>query len=231
MGAQTKTIAIVGGTGPMGSGLALRWANAGYRIVLGSRDGGRGHSAGKKIRGVLGPQVVVSSATNAEAVTSADTVVMCVPFVAQALTLKALRPFWRKGTVLIDVTVPLASAVGGRATEMLGVPAGSAAEQALQLVPGDVRVCAAFHHIGAHHLGAMERSLDGDVLLCGNDRDARAIAGELVTAIPQLRPIDVGPLRRARLIEPLTALLIGINSRFKIPATGIRITGLPENSQ
>ena len=225
---QTPTIAIVGGTGPMGHGLALRWAQSGYRIVLGSRDAERAATAAAGIRETLGAAARVEGATNAEAVAAASTVAFCVPFAAHARTLQGLRSAWRAGSVLVDVTVPLAVAVGGRPTDMLGLPAGSAAEQAAQLTPQGVRVCAAFHHISAAHLRDLDHALEGDVLLCGNDRAARATVRALVEAIPRLRPVDVGPLRRARLLEPLTALLIGINVRYKVPGAGIRITGLPE---
>ncbi len=225
---ERQTIAIVGGTGPMGHGLALRWAQAGYRIVLGSRDAERAAAAAAGIRETLGAAARVEGAANDEAVAAASTVALCVPFAAHARTLQGLRSAWREGSVLVDVTVPLAVAVGGRPTDMLGLPAGSAAEQAAQLTPRSVRVCAAFHHISAAHLRDLDHALDGDVLLCGNDRAARAIVRALVAAIPRLRPVDVGPLRRARLLEPLTALLIGINGRYKVPGAGIRITGLPE---
>ena len=224
---QTPTIAIVGGTGPMGHGLALRWAQSGYRIVLGSRDAERAATAAAGIRETLGAAARVEGATNAEAVAAASTVALCVPFAAHARTLQGLRSAWRAGSVLVDVTVPLAVAIGGRPTDMLGLPAGSAAEQAAQLTPQGVRVCAAFHHISAAHLRDLDHALEGDVLLCGNDRAARATVRALVEAIPRLRPVDVGPLRRARLLEPLTALLIGINVRYKVPGAGIRITGLP----
>ena len=225
---QQQTIAIVGGTGPMGHGLALRWAQSGYRIVLGSRDAERAAAAAAGIRQTLGAAALVEGATNAEAVAAASTVALCVPFAAHARTLQGLRSAWRAGSVLVDVTVPLAVAIGGRPTDMLGLPAGSAAEQAAQLTPQSVRVCAAFHHISAAHLRDLDHALEGDVLLCGNDRAARAAVRALVEAIPRLRPVDVGPLRRARLLEPLTALLIGINVRYKVPGAGIRITGLPE---
>ena len=225
---QQQTIAIVGGTGPMGHGLALRWAQSGYRIVLGSRDAERAAAAATGIRDTLGAAAVVEGTTNAEAVAAASTVALCVPFAAHARTLQGLRSAWRDGSVLVDVTVPLAVAVGGRPTDILGLPAGSAAEQAAQLTPQGVRVCAAFHHISAAHLRDLDHALEGDVLLCGNDRAARATVRALVEAIPRLRPVDVGPLRRARLLEPLTALLIGINVRYKVPGAGIRITGLPE---
>ena len=222
-----QTIAIVGGTGPMGHGLALRWAQAGYRIVLGSRDTERAARAAADIRETLGAAARVEGATNATAVAAASTIALCVPFAAHARTLRGLRSAWQEGSVLVDVTVPLAVAVGGRPTDMLGLPAGSAAEQAAQLTPPSVRVCAAFHHISAAHLRDLDHALDGDVLLCGNDRAARTTVRALVEAIPGLRPVDVGPLRRARLLEPLTALLIGINARYKVPGAGIRITGLP----
>ena len=213
----------------MGSGLALRWALAGHRILLGSRSVARARDMADRLNQIAGSGASVEGVQNTDAVAGADVAVLCVPFAAHAATLRSLRPSWRDGMVLVDVTVPLAAAVGGSATEVLGVPAGSAAEQAARLVPASVRVCAAFHHIGAAHLHDPAHDLEGDVLLCGNDRAARAVVADLVRAIPRLRPIEVGPLRRARLIEPITALLISVNARYKVMGAGIRITGLPES--
>ena len=147
---ERQTIAIVGGTGPMGQGLALRWAQAGYRVVLGSRDAERAAVAAAGIRETLGDSVQVEGATNAEAVAAASTVALCVPFAAHARTLQGLRSAWREGSVLVDVTVPLAVAVGGRPTDMLGLPAGSAAEQAAQLTP---RQRAGLRGVSSHQRG------------------------------------------------------------------------------
>jgi len=143
-----RNIAIVGGTGPQGSGLALRWARAGQRVIIGSRDAARAQQKAAEIASQTGNQNVAGAA-NAEAVGAADTIVLTVPFPAQAQTLKDLKSALRPGFILIDTTVPLASTLGGRATRVLGVWQGSAAQQAAEVVPKGVLVAAAFQNIGA----------------------------------------------------------------------------------
>src|SRR6201993_1340223 len=142
-------IAIVGGTGPEGSGLALRWARAGESVVIGSRDGERARAAAAQIAEKTGALGSVEGVENAIAVKMCDTVVLTVPFAGQADLLKQLKPSFRQGTVLIDATVPLAAAVGGRATRILGFGQGSAAEQAAEIVGKNVAVAAAFHSLSA----------------------------------------------------------------------------------
>jgi len=226
--AEPGRIAILGGTGPEGSGLALRWARAGLAVVIGSRDVARAEAAAEQTRSRIGGTAQVSGAENSAAVADADTVLLAVPFAAQMDTLKAVRGSLRAGQVLIDITVPLATAVGGRATQLLGLWEGSAAEQVAGAVPDGVHVVAAFHNVSAVHLDDLEHPLDCDVLLCGQDRGAKARVARLVEAIPGARSVDAGPLSSARIVEGLTALLIGINIRYKVPGAGIRITGLPD---
>lgn len=151
---------------------------------------------------------------------------LSVPFVSQAGTLRSVRDALRPGTVLLDVTVPLAAAVGGRATRTLIVPQGSAAQQAQELVPADVVVVSGLHTVAAKHLAELEHLLDEDVLLCGDDRDAKATVAALIKRIAGLRPIDAGRLETSRITEQLTALTIAINIRHKTTA-GIKLTGLP----
>lgn len=226
-------VAIVGGTGSQGTGLALRWAAAGIAVVIGSRNAARAQAAAAAVAqrlaaaGYQERSHLVSGANNAVAVLSSRRVVLTVPFGAHASVLKELRPAWQAGTVLVDVTVPLAVAIGGPATQTVQPWAGSAAEQAAALVPEGVSVCAAFHHVSADALADLAAAVECDVLVCGDRKAAREALRPLVEAIPGLRFVEAGPLERARLVEPLTALLIGLNLRHKVRHSGIRLTGLP----
>ncbi|MBV8207781.1 MAG: NADPH-dependent F420 reductase [Acidobacteria bacterium] len=220
-----RTIAIVGGTGPEGSGLALRWARAGEKIIIGSREVARAQERADELARRCG-SATIEGAANADAVAAANVVVLTVPFPAQADTLKGIRKAFRAGAVLIDTTVPLASTVGGRATRVLGVWQGSAALQARELAPESVGVAAAFHNIGAEALGS-ENAVECDVIVCSDDENARSAAMELANLIPGARAVDGGKLENARTVEQLTALLIAINTRYKVRSAGIRITGLP----
>jgi NADPH-dependent F420 reductase len=158
-------------------------------------------------------------------VAAADVAVLTVPFPAQADTLKSLKAAFRPGSVLIDATVPLASTVGGRATRVLTLWQGSAAEQAAELAPKGVAVAAAFHNVGSDALHA-DGDVDCDVIVCSNDDHARSIASSLAQLIPGVRAIDGGKLENARIVEQLTALLISINIRHKAHSAGLRITGV-----
>lgn len=224
------TIAIIGGTGAEGSGLALRWARAGERVVIGSRDSRRATEAALKIDermpGDTGVTAhAMSGAENRAACESADVVVLTVPFEVHAEILKHLKPALKPGQILVDTTVPLATSVGGRATRTLGVWAGSAAQQAAELVPKGVVVVAAFHNLSAAML-AQEGPADCDVIVCGDDPDASRRVRELARKIPGVRALDGGKLENARIVEQITALLIGFNTRNRAHS-GIRITGLP----
>jgi 8-hydroxy-5-deazaflavin:NADPH oxidoreductase len=228
-------IAIVGGTGPEGAGLALRWARAGETVVIGSRDARRAADKAAEIRSrVIGgtetftDTVDISGAENGPACTSADIVVLTVPFEAQAETLKHLRSALRTGQILVDTTVPLAASVGGRATRTLGVWQGSAAQQAAELAPEGVSVVAALHSVSSELLNH-EGTVDCDVIVCSDDASASRKVRELCRRIPGVRAIDGGKLENARIVEQITALLIGLNIRHK-GHSGIRITGLPEQA-
>lgn len=219
-------IAILGGTGPEGSGLGLRWAKAGLEVVIGSRDPGRAERAAAEIRERIGLGVRVRGLENPAAALEADTVVLTVPFAAQLPTLAGVRDALRPGQVVVDVTVPLAAAVGGRATQVLGVWQGSAAQSAASAVPAGVAVVAAFHHVSAAHLDHLDGPVDCDVLVCGDRASAKERVRRLVEAISGCRYVDAGPLANARIVESLTALLIGLNIRYRVPGAGIRVTGL-----
>jgi NADPH-dependent F420 reductase len=224
----SHAIAILGGTGPAGRGLALRLTRAGQSVIIGSRDAQRAQNTANEIREKLGGKGNVSGADNAAACTASEILVLTVPFEGQAGLLKQLKPAIRPGSVLIDATVPLASGVGGRATRTLGVWQGSAAQQAAELVPKGVSVAAAFHNTSAD-LTWGDDPVECDVLVCSDDPKATDIASDLITRIPGMRAIDGGKLENARIVEQITALLIGLNIRHKGHA-GIRITGLPEQA-
>jgi NADPH-dependent F420 reductase len=217
-------VCIVGGTGALGFGLALRLGGAGVPIVIGSRDGARAHeAAGRAAERV--PQGSFTGRENSEAVLEAEIVVLSVPFRSQSETLTNLKGALREGQLMIDATVPLAAAVSGKATRTLGVWQGSAAQQAQEMTPDGVRVVSAFHTVSAALLTDLAHELDEDVLICGDRREDKQRVAELVDQIPGLRPVDCGPLELARIVEPLTALIISINVRNKVRA-GIKITGL-----
>jgi NADPH-dependent F420 reductase len=221
-----ETVPVIGGTGALGFGLALRLAGAGVPVVIGSRDAGRAAEAASRIREQL-PDAEVDGLENPEAAGRGDVVLLCVPFRAQSENLTNLKGALRDGQVLVDATVPLAAAVSGRATRLLGVPQGSAAEQAREMAPAGVEVVSAFHSVSAHTLRDLEHELDEDVLVAGDSADAKRRVAELTARIPGLRPVDCGRLEIARLIEGLTPLIISVNRRYRARA-GVRLTGLPE---
>jgi NADPH-dependent F420 reductase len=219
-------IPIIGGTGALGYGLALRWALAGRAVVLGSRDEKRAAEAAKKLSDAV-PDAEIEGMSNAEAAKQGPIVILTVPFRAQSENLTNLKDSLEPGQLLVDCTVPLAAAVSGKATRTLGVWQGSAAQQAQEMVPDGVTVVAAFHTVGAPELADRESILDEDVLICGETKADKAKVAALVDAIPGLRAVNAGPLETARIVEQLTPLLISINVRYKVHA-GIRVTGLPD---
>jgi NADPH-dependent F420 reductase len=224
MSDASRPIAILGGTGPAGTGLALRWSRTGETVIIGSRDAQRAQETADKIK-QKAANARVSGMENYAACAAADLLVLTVPFESQAALLKQLKPAIRPGSILIDATVALAAGVGGRASRTLGVWQGSAAQQAAELVPKGVSVAAAFHNLSAELLNGDE-PLDCDVIVCSDDPNAAQLTRALTAKIPGVRAIDGGKLENARILEQITALLIGLNIRHKGHA-GIRITGLP----
>jgi len=222
------TIAIVGGTGAEGSGLALRWARAGVTIIIGSRDGKRASEAAATLSSRLGSANAagkISGAENKAACESAEIVVLTIPFENHAEMLKQLKPSMRPGQILVDATVPLAASIGGRPTRVLGIWQGSAAQQAAELVPDGVVVVAAFHNTSAEVL-QHDGPVDCDIIVCSDSKEAGSKVRALARKISGVRSIDGGKLENARIVEQITALLIGMNIRHK-GHSGIRITGLP----
>jgi NADPH-dependent F420 reductase len=219
-----EPVCIIGGTGALGFGLALRLGRAGVPVLIGSRDAQRAEEAAERA-GQRVPHGSFTGLQNAEAARRAEILILSVPFRNQSETMTNLKGALRDGQLLVDATVPLAAAVSGKATRTLGVWQGSAAQQAQEMAPAGVNVVSAFHTVSAPLLGNLEHELDEDILICGDRREDKRKVGQLVERIDGLRAVDCGPLELARIVEQLTALIISINVRHKARA-GIKITGL-----
>jgi NADPH-dependent F420 reductase len=217
---------VIGASGALGFGLALRFARAGVPVAIGSRDAQRAAETVKRAKEIF-PDGVFTAHENADAVRACDTIILSVPFRNQSETLANLKHALTPGQLLIDATVPLAAAVAGKATRMLGVWQGSAAQQALEMVPDGVRVVSALHTVSAASLADLDHPLAQDVLVCGDGADDKRQAAAVIERIDGLRCVDCGKLEMARTTEALTALLISVNARYKIHA-GIRLTSLPD---
>lgn len=224
--AAVAPIPIIGGTGALGYGLAVRWSDAGLDVVIGSREPTRAEEAAGRVRAVV-PDASVSGFGNDEAAARGPIVFLTVPFRAQSETLNNLREALQPDQILVDCTVPLAAAVGGRATRSLGVWQGSAAEQAQEMVPEGVTVVSALHTIGAPTLADPAAPLGEDVLVCGDKKRHKAPVARLIERIDGLRAVNAGALEMARIAEQLTPLLISVNVRYKAHA-GLRLVGLPD---
>ena len=221
-----EPVCIIGASGALGFGLTLRLAKAGTAVIAASRSAQRAQeTAERALRLVPGAQI--SPAENAAGAAQAAAVILAVPFRNHSEILTNLQGSLRAGQLMIDTTVPLAAAVSGKATRMLGVWQGSAAEQAQEMVPAGVVVVGALHTVSARALCDLDQELGEDVLLCGEQRSDKARAARVIEAIPGLRCIDCGRLELARITESLTALLISVNTRHKTHA-GIRLTRVPD---
>ncbi len=220
-------IPILGGTGALGYGLALRWALAGKEIVIGSRKADRAEEAAQKLASEV-EGVKVEGLENGEAAKRGPVVFLTVPFRAQSENLNNLRGALGPGQILVDCTVPLAAAVSGKATRSLGVWQGSAAEQAQEMVPEGVTVVSALHSVGAPTLSDLDADLGEDVLVCGDKKRDKAPVARLIERIAGLRAVNAGPLEMARIAEQMTPLLISVNVRYKAHA-GLRLVGLPDS--
>jgi NADPH-dependent F420 reductase len=218
---MTKTIAVIGGTGKEGPGLALRWAKSRqYQVIIGSRQQEKAERVAAELNARLGEDLV-RGMINPDAAEAADLVALTVPYSAHPPTLESIRS-GLTGKILVDVTVPLQPPKVTR----VHIPAGgSATAEAQALLGDDVRVVAAFQNIGTIHLRDPDQPIDCDVLVCGDDEEAKAEAIALAAAAG-MRGLDAGPLQNAVVVEGLTAVLIGINRRYKVKGAGIRITGL-----
>ena len=213
-------VSILGGTGEQGPGMALRWAKAGIQVVIGSRQQSKAAQVADELNEELGDALIQGMA-NPEAAAAAEVVALTVPFSAHKSTIESVKAHL-KGKVFIDVCVPLDPE---NPRKMLMPPAGSATEEAQALLGDDVKVVAAFQNVAAHELRHLDHAIECDVLVCGNDREARHTVSDLVRQMG-LHPVDAGPAYNARVVESLTALLIGLNIRNKVKGSGIHVTGL-----
>ena len=220
-----QVVAVVGGTGAEGSGLALRFAKAGLRVLIGSRNLDRAQAAARQIASQAGAGEVTGH-TNPDAVSKAAIVILTVPLSAQVETLKSIRTDLTSGAILVDATVPLEIAIGGRLSRMVTLWDGSAAQQAARLVPVGVPVVATFHGLSAEALARHDQPVDCDALICGDNPEAKATVSQVAETIPGVHAIDAGPLDNARYLEGSAALLIALNLRHKVKHCGLRITGL-----
>lgn len=219
-----ERVAVVGGTGDLGYPLAVRWAEAGIEVVIGSREKSKAEKVAAELHERTGKTAEAMS--NPDAVASADVVVVTVPFSGFVPIYKSIADSLRPGAVVIDATVPVEASVGGKATHVFGIWEGSAAQLGKAFLPKGTRMCAGFHTVSASAARDFEAPLAGDVLVCGH-KDGKPAVRELVEALPDLRYVDAGPLENARIIEPITALLIGINHRYGTDRSGIQIASLP----
>jgi NADPH-dependent F420 reductase len=222
-----KPIAILGGTGDQGLGLALRFAAAGRRVVIGSRKLDRALEAAENVAKQVA-EARVEGRENADAAAEADIVILSVPFEHTAGTVKSIRDRLEPGQIVVSMGVPLATAIGDGAARMMGVWQGSCAELVAALLPEGVHTVSAFQNVSAHRLQTLRESVECDVVVSG-PKEARARVMDLCGWVPGLRAVDGGPLSNARIVESLTALLIGLNARYKVSeGIGIRFTGVPD---
>jgi 8-hydroxy-5-deazaflavin:NADPH oxidoreductase len=221
-----ERVSVIGGTGEEGFGLATRWAAAGIQVVIGSRELAKAQDAARRLVG-LNAKAPVQGMANPDASGASDVVVVTVPFAGTARIYKSIAEHLREGAVVIDTTVPVQAAMGGKPTRVFGVWEGSAAQLGKSLLPPHIKMCAAFHSLSASALADGDVALHGDVLACGS-KEGKAAVKTLTEAIPELRFVDAGPLENARIVETITALLIGINHRYGIDRAGLHITNLPE---
>lgn len=224
---MSETIAILGGTGDQGLGLALRFCQSGRKVIIGSRKAERAVEAAENVRSQV-PDADVEGVGNEEATASAEIVILSVPFEHTAGTVKGIKESLREGQIVVSMAVPLATAIGDGAVRTVGIWQGSAAEMVKSLVPKGVDVVSAFQNVSSHRLQKLGEPVECDVVVSGA-KAARQKIMELCPLVDGLRALDGGPLSNARIVEDMTALIIGLNIRHKLPdGFGIRFTGLPE---
>lgn len=245
-----KKIAIIGGTGGQGTGLALRWARAGHEIYIGSREESKACASADSLKTICidvacslmeiersdvetikekVPEAKISGFDNLEAAKRADIVLISVPYSFLIPTIASIKEALTEGKIIVSVVVPLSTAVGGKATTVISPWEGSAAELIQSMIPENVHVISAFQNVSADRLSDLAKPVDCDVIICGGSKEVRKEVMELANDINGARAIDGGPLQNARLVEPITALLIGMNIRYKVKeGMGIRFTYLPE---
>ncbi|MBZ9570630.1 NADPH-dependent F420 reductase [Methanobrevibacter sp. TMH8] len=220
-------IAVIGGTGDQGLGLAMRYAKSGEDVVIGSRKAEKAENAVAEIENILGHSMKnLEGLSNPDAAVVADMLILTVPLQAQRPTLDSIKEYV-DGKILIDATAPLNSNIGGSPMEFIEVWEGSAAERTVAILKGkDVAVVSAYSNISSSSLMNHEKDIDCDCLVCGDDDEAKLKAMELVNKLPGVKAIDCGGISRSRIVEKITPLLIGLNIKNRTHYAGIRITGL-----
>jgi len=221
-----RTIAVIGGTGDQGFGIVLRLARTGEKVVIGSRNQQKAEDAAKRANEILGANSLVTGMENPNAAAAAVVIIMSVPFAAHVDMIKSVAGSITPEDIFVDVVVPLSTAVGGTATTALSVWEGSAAQQAVKLLPPHTKIASAFHNVVAEALQDLSHNVDCDIIVCSDSQETRRVVMELVNKVPGVRAIDGGRLENSRIVEQITALLIGINIRYKVKDAGIRITGI-----
>ncbi|MDR0911456.1 MAG: NADPH-dependent F420 reductase [Methanobrevibacter sp.] len=223
------TIAVLGGTGDQGLGIALRFVQAGEEVIIGSRKAEKAENAVEELKNLLEDQDLsnLSGLSNEDAAEKADILILTVPILAQKPTLDTVKEA-AKGKIFVDATVPLQSNIGGTPFSYFTVWEGSAAERTAAILGGDVKVVSAFNNISSSSLMRHKEAIDCDCLVSGDDKEAKTTVMELIEKIPGVKCVDAGPLEQARTVERITALLIGLNIRYKTHYGGLRITGLPD---
>lgn len=221
---ETRKIAIIGGTGALGAGLALRWAKAGHAVTIGSRDGARASEIARELSAKVGAEI--SGLENSAAAAHGDIVALTVPYASHAATLDTISQHL-EGKILIDVTVPLMPPK----VRTVQLPEGGSVAKAVQQTLGEsVRVVSAFQNVAAAHLADLDHPIDCDVLVCGNDPAAREDVVKLA-ADAGMKAWHAGRINNSAIAEALTSALIFINGQYKIPGAGIRITGNPAQAE
>jgi NADPH-dependent F420 reductase len=227
MSDSNDAIAILGGTGDQGLGLARRFCQAGRRVVIGSRKAERAVEAAENVRSQV-PGAEVEGVGNEDATAAAEIVILSVPFEHTAGTVKTIKDSLRDGQIVVSMAVPLATAIGDGAVRTVGIWQGSAAEMVKSLVPKGVEVVSAFQNVSAHRLQHLGQPVECDVVVSGAKGPRQKIM-DLCPLVDGLRALNGGPLSNAKIVEEMTALIIGLNIRHKAPdGLGIRFTGLPE---
>lgn len=221
-------VAIIGGTGDQGFGLALRFAKSGEKVLLGSRDIKKAENSVNVIHNMLKGEELdcIQGMTNQDAAAQGDIVILTVPLQAQKITLSSIKDYL-EGKILVDATVPLETCVGGKSTRYIDLWEGSAAERTAEILKDkNTSVVSAFNNVSSASLTNIKEEVKCDCLISGDDSESKAVVMELAEKIPGVKSIDCGPLENARIVEKITPLLINLNIRNKTRLAGIRITGL-----
>jgi NADPH-dependent F420 reductase len=223
---DVRSVAVIGGTGSEGLGLALRFAAAGHIVRIGSRDAARAAQAARDVETQVEPRHAVEGCQNEQAAIGSDMTFVTVPFSGMIETYRSIAGSMQPGQIVVDCTSPLMTAVGGSPADALVPWHSSAAGVARSLLPAHTHVVSGLHTIGASSLRALDRIIHADVLLCGDDDAAKSAVAAVVESIPHVRAVDCGPLEVARILEMLTPLMIRINRRYRTHEAGISIVGV-----